>query len=451
MKKIILLLSLGIICFQQVNAQYKKLLDLTAGFEYNMVISKDTMYLSPAFGGTNNWGFLFAMNTDGSGYRMLHDFIGDGSNGLYPKSGLTLSGNTLYGVTESGGKNGRGILFSIKTDGHSFKNLYDFTDSVGSHPGGTLILSGNVLFGMTGGGGKNNKGVLFSINTDGSNYKVLLDFDGLNGADNLYDLTLSANTLYGTSAMGGINNDGVIFSIQTDGTGYHKLLDFNGANGKTPRGGLIVSGGNLYGATMNGGKYSFGCIFSIHTDGTSYQKLYDFTNINLGIHPEGNMALLGKSLYGVAEGGANAGGMLFSISIDSTKYKDLFDFPVNSLPSGVVISKEILYGTTDAGGPNNKGGVFSYNLPSAVTNISKLSNAVSLFPNPTYGLLNLYLPENTKGIINICNSLGQSVLKVPVNSSQMKINLQDLLPTLYFVNLDNDGNTVVLGKVVKTP
>ena len=55
------------------------------------------------FGYNYGYGNIFSINTDGRGYQNLLSF--SGSNGQYPRGSLTVSGSTLYGMTESGGAN----------------------------------------------------------------------------------------------------------------------------------------------------------------------------------------------------------------------------------------------------------------------------------------------------------------------------------------------------------
>jgi uncharacterized repeat protein (TIGR03803 family) len=76
------------------------------------VLSGSTLYGTGFAGGsTNGNGTVFAVNTDGTGFTVLHTF--NGSDGSGPASALMLSGNTLYGTTSSGGTNGAGTIFAI--------------------------------------------------------------------------------------------------------------------------------------------------------------------------------------------------------------------------------------------------------------------------------------------------------------------------------------------------
>jgi uncharacterized repeat protein (TIGR03803 family) len=72
---------------------------------------------------------------------------------------LILSGNTLYGTTLAGGSSANGTVFAVNTDGTSFTVLHSFTalnngtNSDGANPHAALVLSGNTLYGTAYTGG----------------------------------------------------------------------------------------------------------------------------------------------------------------------------------------------------------------------------------------------------------------------------------------------------------
>src|SRR5215471_4139305 len=68
------------------------------------------------------------------------------SDGANPYAGLAVSGSTLYGAAKNGGTTGSGTLFAIDTNGTSFKLLYTFSsdlagNSDGANPNGALVLA----------------------------------------------------------------------------------------------------------------------------------------------------------------------------------------------------------------------------------------------------------------------------------------------------------------------
>jgi uncharacterized repeat protein (TIGR03803 family) len=147
----------------------------------------------------------------------LHTFTGGVNDGKNPFGSLTLSGSTLYGMTQAGGASGFGTAFKMNTDGTGFSLLHTFTGSSsdGSIPYGSLTLSGSTLYGMTTRGGTNNIGTAFQMNTNGTGFALLRSFAGYpsDGGIPYGSLTLDGSTLYGMTSAGGASGFGTAFSI----------------------------------------------------------------------------------------------------------------------------------------------------------------------------------------------------------------------------------------------
>jgi len=295
------------------------------GPEAGLVLSGNILYGTTVGGGSSGDGTVFRVNTDGTGFTNLYSFsavVGSSytnNDGEQPYAGLVLSGNTLYGTAAYGGTSGAGTVFKINTDGTGFTNLHNFvnyTNNDGANPYGTLILSGDILYGTTFGGGGSPWGTVFQINTDGTCFTNIYNFAYTNGANPYAGLLLSGNTLYGTTEQGGIGGYGTVFKVNTDGTGFTNLWSFAFTNGLTPYAGLVLSGNALYGTTENGGSGNpqAGFVFKVNTDGTSFNDLYNFANTN-GALPLAGLVLSGVTLYGTTwQGGTVHYGTVFSLS-----------------------------------------------------------------------------------------------------------------------------------------
>jgi uncharacterized repeat protein (TIGR03803 family) len=106
-----------------------------------------------------------------AGLKVLASFTG--ANGAYGEATLTLVGTTLYGTTNNGGASDDGVVFSVQTNGTGFTLLHQFSGADGKNPTGILRQgAGGVLYGITEYGGAHNDGVLFSLKTNGT-YAVL--------------------------------------------------------------------------------------------------------------------------------------------------------------------------------------------------------------------------------------------------------------------------------------
>jgi uncharacterized repeat protein (TIGR03803 family) len=174
-----------------------------------LVLSGSTLYGTTLRGGSSGEGTVFAVNTDGTGFTNLYHFTG-GSDGSYPNGGLISAGNTLYGTASHAGSSGSGTVFAINTDGTGFRILHNFTATYpfdfsyydpylyysyyygfeggyydvyadingdGSVPVTGLILAGNTLYGTATLGGLGGSGTVFSVNTDGTGFTTVHHFE----------------------------------------------------------------------------------------------------------------------------------------------------------------------------------------------------------------------------------------------------------------------------------
>ncbi len=382
MKKIILLTLIGLLLLiLPAWAQINLLHEFAGGAAdgafpmWNLTLSGSTLYGMSRLGGDNNCGIIFKIQTDGSGYTILHEFSGGGNDGSNPYGGLVLSGSTLYGMTAYGGDNDWGTIFSISIYGTGFTLLYEFIGGMdGSVPEGSLVLSGSTLYGVTKNGGESGYGTVFKIQTNGTGYTQLHAFSGggYDGASPRGSLALSGSTLYGVTYNGGDYDKGTIYKLQTDGNVFALLHEFAGgaADGMYPGESLIISDSTLYGMSIYGGDSNLGTIFKVTTSGSGFTLLHEFAGGAAdGAYPWGDLILSGSTLFGMPiYGGDSNLGIVFKIETDGSSFSLLHEFAGGandgSQPHGsLILSGSILYGTTSFGGDADKGVIFSLPLP----------------------------------------------------------------------------------------
>ena len=238
-------------------------------FPYSdLTLSGTNLYGTTSGGGSQGDGTVFQIGTNGSGYSILHSFSGSADGSLPMFGSLALGGSTLYGMDYGGGSLGDGSVFKVNTNGSGFTVLHFFTGGStgvidGKWPWGSVTLSGSTLYGMTAQGGVNKQGTIFKISIDGSGYDILHNFTGSDGKSPFGDLILSGSTIYGEAAYG--DGAGSIFQLNTDGSGFRLLHSFTGSNdGGWPYGSLLLSGSMLYGTTNAFGSNNDGTIFSLN-------------------------------------------------------------------------------------------------------------------------------------------------------------------------------------------
>jgi uncharacterized repeat protein (TIGR03803 family) len=391
------------------------------GLEAALLLSGKILYGTAGSGGSYGAGTVFALNTNGTGFTILHTFsalaaspgaaISTNNEGASPLAGLILAGDTLYGTANAGGRYGVGTIFSLNTNGTGFTVLHSFSEpdtngfnSDGAFPQASLILSDNILYGTARYGGNAGEGTVFAVNTDGTGFTNLHSFGGWasgDGAEPVAELLLSGNKLIGTasgttSPVGPLN--GTVFAINTDGTGYQNLhvfvLDPSGTNsdGLAPSGGLLLSGNTLYGTAYFGGNIpgylGSGTVFAMDTEGVSFATLYSFspadpwTGINSdGADPECRLALADSTLYGTTSSGGSSGfGTVFSLSLPPLKVLTTL---LPSATNDVAYSQQLL---TAYGQPPYRWSLVSGSLPSG---LMLATNGVIFGMPTTNGTFNL--------------------------------------------------------------
>lgn len=307
----------------------------------SLTLVGSTLYGLTSSGGPNGYygaGTIFKINTDGTGYQILYDFGTAIPDALDPVGALTLVGSTLYGASESGGgdnnENAIGAIFKINTDGSGYQVIHFFgsVPSDGSSPGAGLAVVGSNLYGTTPTGGASGNGTVFEISPDGSSYNILYNFNS-SIVGNPYSpetvLTPVGSTLFGTTFNGGAENYGAIYQLDINGSNFQVDHNFGSISGDGlyPESPLTVVGTTLYGSTINGGAgggpggiYNPGAIFKINVDGSGYETVYSFKNGTLykdADGPGGNLTLVGSTLYGTSSyGGINDYyGTIFSLPV----------------------------------------------------------------------------------------------------------------------------------------
>jgi len=340
----------------------------------SFTLSGSTLYGMATSGGSNGVGIVFKINTNGTGFLVLHSF-GDPYDGYWPSGSLIMSGATLYGMTPYGGSNNVGVIFRMNTDGSDYSVLHHFVGggSDGSRPGGSLLLLGSTLYGMTSGGGSYSFGTIFKINIDGSGFGILRSFGGYYTNDGSVpngSLIHSGGSLYGL-ATGGACGGATIFKINTNGTDFVILRSLGDTDGLNPRGDLILQDSVLYGMASGDCGGGIGTVFKISTDGTEFQVLHAFSGgANDGSLPHGSLTLSGSTLYGMTTDGGDTSivkvGTAFQIETNGSGFVLLHRFidGVGKQPYGdLTLVGSDLYGMTQQGGSGNHGVIFSLTPP----------------------------------------------------------------------------------------
>lgn len=337
-------------------------------------VSGSVLYGVTQAGGADSFGVAYSMATNGSSFQVLHTFTGASGDGSSASGSPTVSGTSLFGVLDRGGSANLGAIYTMNTDGSGFSLLHSFAGGSGdgSFPGGSLTLSGSTLYGATTTGGTSGSGGLgygtvYKLNTDGTGYTILHNFD--TSGEGPSALTLSGSKLYG-STFNSTSSGGTIYSMNLDGSGYTTLHTFAfSTEGQGPQA-LTLVGTTLYGLALNDGTGGDGTLFELNLDGTGFHILHSFTGGTAdGQAPSGDLSYANGKLYGITDAGGSANkGVLFSINPDGSSYTLVHSFtdsPDGADGADLTMSADgsVLYGATINGGTGGDGTVFSVALP----------------------------------------------------------------------------------------
>ncbi len=343
------------------------------GLPGGLVSGGATFYGATAQGGTNGSGIIYAIGTNGGNFNVLHNFTGE-PDGAFPNEPL-VSGATLFSTTYQGGiTNNFGSIFKIGTNGTGYTVLRQFTNFPDAQqPIAGLVLGGETLYGVSLGGGTTNSGTVFKIDTNGASFAILRHFtNSLDGSQPRGRLLLIGATLYGTTASGGSNGLGTVFKLNTNGSGYSVIYHFPGAPGAAiPWTGLVSDGNTLYGTTTGGGTAGAGTVFALGTNGGGFTLLHSLTNSE-GLSPQGPLLLSGSTLYGTAlVQGTGFGGILFQVQTNGAGFLVLKNFKSSTTganPKGQVgLNGKNIFGINSAGSPGGSGSLYSLQLTPAIT------------------------------------------------------------------------------------
>jgi hypothetical protein len=112
-------------------------------------------------------GTIFKYDLVQKSYSVIHKFKGGAGDSGKPNGSVVLSkdGKVLYGTTHGdkvwGGEE-YGSLYQMNTDGSEFRLLHEFTGKLaGDTPMRTPLLIDGMLYGMTAYGGKDNYGMIY--------------------------------------------------------------------------------------------------------------------------------------------------------------------------------------------------------------------------------------------------------------------------------------------------
>jgi uncharacterized repeat protein (TIGR03803 family) len=318
----------------------------------NLVSVNKVLYGTTFEGGAFGRGAVFSVSPTTGAEKLLYSFQ-NAQDATNPQAGLTAVGKLLYGVSNTGGANGLGAVYSIDPTSGAEQVIFSLTPAMGGGSGSNLVASGNNIYGTTYSGSSTNQfGVIFSVNLKTNAGSIIYAFTGgADGAGPQTGITLLNGEIYGTATSGGSSGAGTLFAVDVATGAETTLHSFTGgSDGGNPDGGVIDVSGVLYGTASYGGSNSAGVVFAYNLASSTETTLHNFTGGSDGASPLGSLLAISGTLYGTANtGGSTGNGTVFGINIASGKETTLSSFPGGNggahPQTGLIAVGKDLYGT----------------------------------------------------------------------------------------------------------
>jgi uncharacterized repeat protein (TIGR03803 family) len=336
------------------------------------------LYATTFNGGAYGHGVIFKITSGQE--SVLYSFQG-GTDGANPEGGVLLdSSGNLYGTTTAGGAHGLGTVYKVSSGGQE-SVLYSFAGGKdGATPKSNLVIdSSGDIWGTTTAGGVHDQGTIFRLWLNKRKnlwyeQRVHVFGDGKDGQVPVAGVFLdAAGNAYGTTSGGGEYGYGTVYELERPHFRETILWSFKDeADGAVPYAGVIAdSSGNLYGAATEGGEggqAGGGTIFELAKQSTGFTFSVIYPYPGWGISGSFRSLLMDSSgnLYGSTHcDGNNDSGTVYELSPSGTSwnFNQLYLFSGGSDGqysfSNPVLVNGVLYGTTQYGGANGAGVVWS--------------------------------------------------------------------------------------------
>ena len=450
-------------------SSYTRLHEFTDAQGYDLTgklleASDGKLYGTSGHNSTGN-GTIYRINKNGTGFEIIYSYT-DLANGYVPLGSLVEdNAGMLYGVTNYSSP-GAGVVFRMNKDGTGYTVLKTFDGAGLYYPATGLTISGDYLYGACTIGGPQFKGGIFRIKKDGTGYQELHIFNGASDGSNPWTAPIVASNgkLYGTTYAGGDNMSGTLYSIDTTGANYVILRHFlDNTDGSTPYSGVIqASDGLLYGSTAFcniGGSFG-GTIYKLNLDGTGFTIMKVFSEVNEGQASLGSLVDLVSAATPVQWVSFNAkkkdGSVL--LTWETAQEQNSKNFEIERSSDGRRFNK---IGSVPAAGNSNVISRYSYidDVPVKGLNYYRLkqidldgkfaysevakvnfdgAERLLVFPNPAADQLTVQFPANKRFIsAHILDASGKLVFQKQLASASgtLTLDIRNLSPGWYVLQL----------------
>ena len=400
-----------------------------------LLLASDGKLYGAADGGKFNLGVIYSVDPVTKQFQKEFDF--KESTGFGPTSYLIeWQKGKLLGTVDGGGASGWGGFFEYTPKTKTYRILKNFDTNTGNNPVGKLVqVDGKLLYGVTQSGGVNGLGSLFSFDATSSIWTTLFSFvDSTIGTYPYTSLAQIGTKLYGTCGNGGVNPyDGTLFEYDLLTNQVKKKANFNGPiNGRGPTDQLTKTSRNtLLGVAAVGGSYDLGTLFEFDPATSQIEKKFDFsTPISTGISPQVTSVPIETSP-----------GRFFGMLTSSSSYSNaiLYEYDLDSPTLRATLSFDGANGAQPFGCSLTK---VPLPLATSLEEVSTVSSKGRVYPNPCTNVLYFNrMPNNVPIQVQLFDLNGQKVGSPYLLQESFQIETSFLQRGIYVAEV-NDSKAV---------
>ena len=339
--------------------------DRGSAFTGTFTPSKPNWIVPPSSNSNRTPGSLPSPTPRAGGYRELHTFRAVKSFGA-PSALIEIQDGVFVGTTTSGGSTGRGSLYRVNSDGSGYSVLHDFQGPEGSAPMGRIALLHGKIYGVTTSGGDQNSGTLYEFDLTSSDLHAVQSFEPDTRPSGL---TSAGEQIYGVFQQN--PNPGIFtYDPGSPSLGVTTFYSFSSEDCSSPQE-LAAGDGSLFGFCTGGGPSGGGIAFRLGLSDSKFEILHQFGDAGngSGAQPISAPLIAGDTLFGIVGSSVaeiNSPGIFkmaltgeHSLSFLWRRAKDSdIEFPVALASNG---AGGVLATLISGGGPDGSGGVLSVN------------------------------------------------------------------------------------------
>lgn len=351
-------------------------------------------------GGANGTGSGMIYKTDANGNNFnVHYTFTSSYTGMDARHRPMLhsNGTVLYGVTNTGGNENAGVLYSYNTStGGQVNKMFDFPRAPGgvARPASNLVQVGTKLYGVTSTSGANAAGCIYEVTLGPTTVTAVHSFTGgLGGSSPYSEIAMVGNKIYGF-ANGGLNSQGVLWQYNPSTLTYSTIdLASFGASAPLP---LKVSGTKIYFVAFSGGQK---VIFEYVPSTGVITPKYTFASGGF----QGHMVVSNNKVYGIEGGGISEIDLVSGVRTVKHTFGSAADEGSNHDNLWVGFSGTRLYGTTTTGGTNGKGILFEWEIANNLF-YKRFDGGIYSYPQPGLTQVGTYFYGVTNDVLTVSHA-----------------------------------------------